>query len=215
LIRKSGLCFRRRSFYTIFILTAAALLTAHAGLAHAPQSASAASSGELLLTLDADKSEFHWTLDTTLHTVHGTFKFKRGELRLNPASGVAKGEILVPATSADSGNEGRDKKMHKDVLESSQFQEILFTVDRVEGKVAPSGSSNVMLHGTMKLHGVDHEFGAPVQAEITGDHWKATAKFTIPFLKWGLKNPSTWLLKVKPDVDVDLTLTGTLKSAPQ
>src|SRR5262249_34352278 len=72
--------------------------------------------GELLLKLDPDKSEFHWTLDTTLHTVHGTFKFKSGELRINPSSGVASGEILVPATSAESGNDGRDKKMHKDVL---------------------------------------------------------------------------------------------------
>lgn len=192
---------------------AVALFLSTGALATSPAGRSAASpSDELLLKLDPEKSEFHWTLDTTLHTVHGTFKFKRGELQLNPQSGSAKGEILVPATSAESGNDGRDKKMHKDVLESAQFQEILFVVDHVEGKVAPSGPSNVMLHGVMKLHGVDHEFGAPIQAEITGDHWKATSKFTIPFLKWGLKNPSNWLLKVKPDVNVELTLTGTVKS---
>jgi len=167
----------------------------------------------LLLTLDPDKSEFRWTVDTTLHTVHGTFKFKSGELRVNPDSGAAKGEILVPATSADSGNDGRDKKMHNDVLESAKFQEIVFVVDRIEGKVAASGSSSVMLHGTMKLHGADHEFGAPVQAEITGDHFKATSKFVIPFIKWGLKNPGNWLLKVKPDVNVELSLSGTVKPA--
>jgi len=196
------------------LLGAVGLAGARFALAHgAPVQASANSAGELLLKLDADKSEFHWTLDTTLHTVHGTFKFKNGELRVNPNSGAASGEIVVPATSGESGNDGRDKKMHKDVLESAQYPDIFFKVDHVEGKVASSGSSNVMLHGTMTLHGTDHEFGAPVQAEITGDHWKATSKFTIPFLKWGLKNPSNWLLKVKPDVDVELTLTGTLKSA--
>jgi len=178
-----------------------------------PQSPPAPEGGELLLKLDPDKSEFHWTLDTTLHTVHGTFKFKSGELRINPNSGVASGEILVPATSAESGNDGRDKKMHKDVLESARYQDILFKVDHVEGKVVPSGASNVLLRGTMTLHGTDHDFGAPVQAEITGDQWKATSKFVIPFIKWGLKNPSNWLLKVKPDVNVELTLTGTLKAA--
>ena len=197
-----------------FFLYASLFLAIGVAASPLPQAAAPLSANELLLALDPDKSEFHWTLDTTLHTVHGNFKFKSGELRLNPASGAASGEILVPATSAESGNEGRNKKMHKDVLESAKFQEILFVVDRVEGKVAPSGPSNVMLHGTMKLHGADHEFGAPVQAEITGDHWKATSKFTIPFLKWGLKNPSTWLLKVKPDVDVELTLTGTVKPVP-
>jgi len=206
---------KRQTFVLVFLLLLAAGLAGvrftptHGALAQA----AASSAGDLLLKLDIDKSEFHWTLDTTLHTVHGSFKFKSGELRLNPDSGVASGKILVPATSGESGNDGRDKKMHKDVLESAQYPEILFKVDQIEGKVAASGRSNVMLHGTMTLHGKDHEFGAPVQAEISGDHWKATSKFIIPFLKWGLKNPSNWLLKVKPDVDVELTLTGTLKPA--
>jgi polyisoprenoid-binding protein YceI len=197
---------------SLLVLIAAWFLVAGIFVLRAPRALAYPPADELLLTLDPDKSEFHWTLDSTLHTVHGTFKFKRGELRLNPTSGTARGEILVSATSADSGNEGRDKKMHKDVLESAQFQEILFTADRVEGKVAASGPCSVLLHGTMKLHGADHEFGAPVEAEITADHWKATSKFVIPFIKWGLKNPSTWILKVKPDVNVELTMTGTLKA---
>lgn len=206
---------KRRPFLLAFLLlTAAGFAASGFALAPvAPTQAAANPVGELRLRLDPDKSEFHWTLDTSLHTVHGTFKFKNGELRVNPNSGVASGEILVPATSGESGNDGRDKKMHKDVLESTKYPDILFKVDHVEGKVAPSGASNVMLHGTIILHGKDHEFGAPVQAEITGDHWKATSKFTIPFLKWGLKNPSNWLLKVKPDVDVELTLSGTLQPA--
>ena len=194
------------------ILLAFALLAIGAVAAHTPQLRAERPAEELLLTLDPDKSECHWTLGTSLHAVHGTFKFKSGKLRVNPDSGTARGEILVPATSGESGNEGRDKKMHKDVLESAQYQDISFNVDRVEGKLAAKGSSSVLLHGTMKLHGADHEFGAPVQAEITGDHWKATSKFIIPFLKWGLKNPSNWFLKVKPDVEVELTVTGTLQA---
>jgi hypothetical protein len=179
----------------------------------AAQASTAAKSAELQAALDPDKSELHWTLGTTLHTVHGTFKFKGGEVHLDPNSGTASGEVVVAATSSESGNDDRDKKMHTDVLESPRFQDIIFKADRVEGKVAPSGSSNVMLHGTFNLHGADHEFGIPLQLELTGDRWKGTAKFTIPFLKWGLKNPSNWLLKVKPDVDLEATIAGSLKTA--
>ena len=202
---------RSRALLLLFVV---ALLAIGGAAARAAQSSAIAAGSELLLGLNADKSEIHWTLDTTLHTVHGTFKFKSGELRLDPNSGKASGTIVVAATSGDSGNEGRDKKMHGEVLESAHYQDIVFKVDRVEGKVAPTGSSSVMLHGVLTLHGAEHEFGLPIQAELTGDHWKATAKFSIPFLKWGLKNPSTWILKVKPDVNLEAEITGTLKPAP-
>jgi polyisoprenoid-binding protein YceI len=195
------------------LLCAFLLLAIGVAAARVPQTPATAPGSELTLSLDADKSEVHWTLDTSLHTVHGTFKFKSGQLQFDPNSGKASGEIVVAATSGDSGNEGRDKKMHGDVLESSRFQDIIFKADRVEGKVAASGNSNVLVHGILTLHGAGHEFGVPVQAELTGDHWKATTKFTIPFLQWGLKNPSNWLLKVKPDVNLEITMTGSLKSS--
>ena len=195
------------------LLCAFLLLAIGVAAARVSQAPAAAPGSELTLALDADKSEIHWTLDTTLHTVHGTFKFKSGRLQFDPNSGRASGEIVVAATSGESGNDGRDKKMHGDVLESPRYQDIIFKVDRVEGKVAPSGNSNVLVHGVLTLHGTDHEFGVPVQADLTGDHWKATTKFAVPFLKWGLKNPSTWLLKVKPDVNLEITMTGSLKSS--
>jgi polyisoprenoid-binding protein YceI len=199
------------------VLAVFSLLAAPEGVTREPgiaQATAAAPSNELVLALDPDKSEIHWTLDSSVHTVHGTFKFKRGELRLNPNSGSASGEIVVAATSGDSGNEGRDKKMHKDVLESARFQDIIFKPDRVEGKVAATGTSSVMVHGILTLHGTDHEFGVPVQAELSAGQWKATAKFIIPFIKWGLKNPSNFFLKVKPDVNIEATMTGKLKGAP-
>jgi polyisoprenoid-binding protein YceI len=199
------------------LLAAFSLLVAAKGMTREPgiaQATAAAPSNELVLAVDPEKSEVHWTLDSSLHAVHGTFKFMRGELRLDPNSGKASGEIVVAATSGDSGNEGRDKKMHKDVLESARFQDIVFKPDRVEGKVAATGTSNVMVHGILTLHGTDHEFGVPVQAELSAGQWKATAKFIIPFIKWGLKNPSNFLLKVKPDVNIEATMSGKRKDAP-
>jgi hypothetical protein len=40
------------------------------------------------------------------------------------------------------------------------------------------------------------------------DHWTATLHFTIPYVKWGMKNPSALLLRV--DESIDIAAAGTL-----
>ena len=170
---------------------------------------------ELTLTVDAGQSAIHWTLDSSLHTVHGTFVLKRGTVRFNPASGAASGEIVADATSGKSGNDSRDKKMHQDVLESAKYSEVVFRPDRVDspsGPVSAQGPWNVNIHGVFVLHGTEHELSIPAQGEFAGDHWKGTAKFSVPFIAWGLKNPSNFLLKVNPAVDVELDMSGSLQS---
>jgi len=170
---------------------------------------------EIVVRLDPTQSKVHWTLDTTLHTVHGTFALKKGTMHLVPASGKASGEVVVDATSGNSGNDGRDKKMHKEVLESGRYAEVIFRPDRVEGKIAPQGAFTVRVHGLFVLHGSEHELTVPVQAELTGDHWSGSAKFSVPFVDWGLKNPSSFFNKVNHAVEIELELKGSLQNAAQ
>ena len=176
----------------------------------APQSAATS----LVFTIDPAQSGVHWTLGSSLHTVHGTFALKRGSLQWDPATGKASGEIVVDAASGQSGNDGRDKKMHKEVLESWKFGEIIFRPDSITGKLQTQGDATVKIHGTFVLHGIEHELTVPARADLSGDHWTASAKFGIPFIEWGLKNPSTWLLKVDHSVDVELELKGTVPTQP-
>lgn len=175
-----------------------------------------ANPGAITLKLDAAQSQINWTLGSTLHTVHGTFAIKSGSLQLNPESGNASGEFVADATSGNSGNDGRDKKMHKEILESGKYDQVIFRPTHVEGKVAAQGTSNVQLRGKILLHGSEHEIVVPVQAEITGDRWKGSAKFSIPYVQWGLKSPNTFLLKADPAVEIELELSGTVQapSAP-
>jgi polyisoprenoid-binding protein YceI len=148
-----------------------------------------------------------FTLGGTLHTVHGSFKLKRGAIRFDPSTGKIGGEAVVDATSGESDNEGRDRRMHDNVLESARYPEIVFTPDRVEGVVARQGASQVEVHGIFRIHGAEHEVMLPVHVEmtLTADA-RATAKihFTIPYVKWGLKNPSTLFLRVSDKVDIDI-----------
>jgi len=172
--------------------------------------------GSQVFTIDPVQSSVHWTLGSSLHTVHGSFALKSGRLQVDPATGKASGEIIVDATSGESGNDGRDKKMHKEVLESGKFGEIVFRPDSITGKIETPGDATIQIHGTFVLHGSEHELAVPAQANLSGDHWTGSAKFGIPFIEWGLKNPGTWLLKVEHSVNVELELKGTVQtqSAP-
>jgi polyisoprenoid-binding protein YceI len=173
------------------------------------QTPAATTRKESVLSLDPGQSKLHFTLGTTLHTVHGTFALKRGTLRFAP-DGKASGEIVADAVSGESGDSGRDKKMHKDVLESARFGEVIFHPDHVAGAIPAKGPVTAELHGTLELHGSIHELTVPVQAEISGDHWTGTGTFKVPYVDWGLKSPSNFFLKADPVVDVELELAGTV-----
>jgi polyisoprenoid-binding protein YceI len=102
--------------------------------------------------------------------------------------------------------------MHNEILESGKFPDVIFRPSQIEGKVASSGSSDVKVHGTFELHGNSHEIVVPVHAEMNGASWKGTGKFDVPYIQWGLKNPSNFLLKVQPVVNVELEMAGSVKS---
>ncbi len=202
---------RRRCVLGGLLLSGGVLLSASA-TRRMPVAPTNVGAKEIVLALDASQSKVHWTLGTTLHTVHGTFALKRGTVRIEPENGKASGEIVADATSGESGDQGRDKKMNKDVLESARYTEVVFRPDRVEGKVPATGLFTVLLHGTFTLHGAEHELMVPVEADLTADHWKGTAKFRIPYVEWGLKSPSNFFLKADPVVDIELELTGGLQN---
>jgi polyisoprenoid-binding protein YceI len=152
------------------------------------------------LRIDPAQTQVEFTLGAVLHTVHGTFRLKRGEMSFDPATG----ELVVDATSAQSGNDARDKDMHKKVLESDRYPEIVFRPDRVVGKVAAQGPSQVRLHGIFSMHGAEHEIEIPAEVEAAGGQYRATVKFSVPFVEWGMKDPSTLFLRVDKRVDITI-----------
>jgi polyisoprenoid-binding protein YceI len=167
-------------------------------------------SQQIDLKLDPAKTSVKFSLDAALHTVHGTFQAKPGALQFDPASGQISGAILVDAKSGVTGNGMRDRKMHKDVLESERYPEISFLPDRIDGAVPRPGKSSVNVHGVFRIHGVEREITVPAQVEMAADLWSAVVHFTIPYAKWGMKNPSTLFLRVNDAVEIELAASGTL-----
>ena len=173
----------------------------------------AARAQQMILELDPSKTRVEFTLDAFLHTVHGTMRLTQGKIEFDPATGMATGRMVVDARSAATANEGRDNKMHKEVLESQKYPEITFTPTQVQGSVASQGKSQVQLRGIIGLHGREQEITTPVDVQITGDEWTGETTFLVPYVKWGLKNPSTLFLRVKDTVSLTVRAAGRLSAA--
>jgi len=48
---------------------------------------------------------------------------------------------------------------------------------------------------------------------LAGDQLTAATNFVVPYVEWGLKNPSTFILKVSDKVDIDIHASGHLTNA--
>jgi polyisoprenoid-binding protein YceI len=176
-------------------------------------SAAAAPPQQQTLNLDPAHTEVHYTVDSTFHTVHGTFRLKSGSIQFDPAGGMASGQIVVDASSGDSGTKSRDHKMTKEILEADKYSEIVFTPQQMKGTLAPSGQSQIQLDGTITLHGQQHPLTLNVQANVQGNALSADTSFVIPYIQWGLKNPSAFLLRVSDKVDIHIHAVGQIQTA--
>lgn len=165
---------------------------------------------ERVFQINPTRSEVDFTLADVLHTVHGRFQLKSGVLRFDPATGVASGELVVDATTGESGSNARDKKMKKDILETQKFPDIIFTPQKVIGSVAANGGSQVQMQGVMTLHGGAHPMTLVVPVQVNGDAATALVHFDVPYEQWGLKNPSTLFLRVSNTVQIDVHAVGTI-----
>ena len=163
---------------------------------------------ELRLQFTPANTSIKFTLGDILHTIHGSFELKRGNVEYDFGDGGVRGILLVDATSGQSGNRSRDRRMHKDILETAKFSEFVFRPDHVEGKVLTGGLSTIQVHGILSIHGADHELTMPIRVQVFPDHWVADTHFTIPYVKWGIKNPSTFFLRVSESVEIDVHATG-------
>ncbi len=162
---------------------------------------------DTVLELNPAKSEIGFTVTDTLHTVHGTFKLKRGSIRFDPETGKASGEIVIDVPSGASGSGMRDKRMQKEILESQKYPEAVFVPDRVDGRL---GQPEADVHGRINIHGADHELTLHFKVVAEGGQYAVSTHFTIPYVQWGMKNPSNFLLKVGDQVEMEIKATASL-----
>jgi polyisoprenoid-binding protein YceI len=168
---------------------------------------------ETVVRFEPAGSTIGFTLGATMHTVHGTFKLKSGEIHVDPATGKASGAIVVDATSGDSGDSSRDHNMHANVIESAKFPEIVFSPARITASaghtiaesLAGKGTSQLQAAGTFTLHGQPHDMTLNLAVENNGNgSLRISTDFPVPYVKWGLKSPNTFLLRVSDTVQLEI-----------
>ena len=165
---------------------------------------------EMTLELDPANTKVDFTLPDVLHTVHGTFTLKSGLIHFNPSNGSASGLVVVDVKSGQSGNNSRDRKMHIEILQSEQYPDATFTPTKMSGPFSPQGSSEIQVEGTFRIHGSDHPITLAIPLQIIGSTANFKTQLVLPYVKWGMKNPSTFVLRVSDRVDLDIAASGHL-----
>lgn len=176
--------------------------------------AGAAAAEPATLTLDPAETTIRFRVPATLHTVRGTLELARGEVRFDTTGGAAAGAVVVDATSADTGNDRRDRNLHTDVLESERFPRIVFRPDRVEVREVRGREADVRVSGTVRIHGGEHELELPVRVRVDGSRAEVETSFEVPFVEWGMEDPSNFLLSVDEVVSVEVEAVGRIEPPP-
>jgi polyisoprenoid-binding protein YceI len=182
---------RARFFYAFLLLAATAALAQ-----------------DVTVQLDPAQSHIDFSLEAVSHTVHGSFHLKTSTLRFDPQNGSASGQLAADATSGASGNNGRDRKMHQQVLESAKYPDIIFEPQHVVGHLPANGSAAMEIAGLLTMHGQTHPITASGPVQVNGDAVTADLKMTVPYQEWGMKNPSALFLRVNKEVEITVHAVG-------
>ena len=177
-------------------------------LALAVMLAPAALAQHQTFAVNPDASEVKMKLNTTHEVVDGTFHIQSGSINFDRTASHLSGVVIVAAGSGKTGNDSRDKKMNKDILKVDQFATVSFAPKAYNGTIAASGDSTIQVSGVFTLLGTAHDLTIPMQIHLDGSKATAKGQFNVPYVQWGLKNPSFMIWKADNDVAMDLNLVG-------
>jgi polyisoprenoid-binding protein YceI len=148
---------------------------------------------ETVYRVNPAKADAGFDLKATLHTVHGQTNQVKGEVRVREeADGVLSlsGTIEIVAATLDTGNSSRDKTMRNDSLAVEQYPVISLQPARYDPK---SGT----LTGALTIRGVTKPTTIAAKLTPQGDRILATGTFDVPWLDFGVPDPSFAIVRVE------------------
>lgn len=160
--------------------------------------------------VNPDGSQVKITLNTTHEVVNGTFHVQSGSIEFDRGAPRMSGSVVVAAGSGNTGNGSRDKRMNKEILKAEQYASVSFEPKSYSGTIATSGDSTIQATGNFTLLGTGHEITIPIVVHVEGTAATAKAHIDVPYVQWGVKDPSFFVWKAEKNVAVDLFLSGQL-----
>jgi polyisoprenoid-binding protein YceI len=162
----------------------------------------------LRLVLDPAATRIRFDVDSTLHRVRGTARLEAGEFRFDRGGGHASGRVVIDARSLETGNGLRDGVLHEDVLESERFPRIVFLPEDVEVLRIEDREADVRVSGRIDIHGSRHPLTIPGRVRVDGERLELEARFQVPYVAWGMRDPGNFLLRVDDVVNVEVEAVG-------
>ena len=159
--------------------------------------------------IDPSTSQVQFVLQG-FHTVHGHFSVSSGDITFDRATGAMSGSVAIAAASGNSNDTLRDKRMDKEELKVKKYPVVTFAPAKFTGMLAQTGSSTIQVKGILTLLGTPHPITVPMTVDIRGADCTARGTFLVPYVEWGLKDPSNFLMHMEKQVTVNLDFKGTL-----
>lgn len=107
--------------------------------------------------------------------------------------------------------------MKREYLEVIKFPVATFEPRLVTGSTGMAfdekfGTQTISVTGNFTLHGASHTMVMKFLVQHDGTQATATTHFLIPYVAWGIKDPSFALVRVEKEVAMDVAAKGTLTS---
>ncbi|MGH9701171.1 MAG: YceI family protein, partial [Candidatus Acidiferrales bacterium] len=67
--------------------------------------------------------------------------------------------------------------------------------------------------GLLTIHGQAHRITFPIKVQMSDKKVTATGRLILPYVRWGMKPPSVFFLKVSKSVQIDITAVGQVRQA--
>ena len=127
-------------------------------------------------------------------TADATFQIVSGEVQGDPANVAATGRVnlMIDATTYDSGSDHRDRKILSSSLETGQYPTITFASTRIGNVnvVAPGAMGTATVTGDLTLHGTTRQISVPVSITMSPDGvFGADGSVTFDYTEYGVKVP--------------------------
>ena len=111
--------------------------------------------------------------------------------------------VKVPLANLDTGMALRNKHMKEKYLEVDKYPNAELAVPKDQLKIPSNGMQKA--NGTFTMHGVTKGKSFSYKVEKDGDGYKVEGWFSINITEHGIAEPGYLGVKVKPDVDVDVS----------
>ena len=106
-----------------------------------------------------------------------------------------------------------ERTMHENILEVSEYPEIVYECSKMAAAKVGEGQFTVTLNGDLTMHGTTHSLSIPARVSLDGDVLRSFGTFSLCQTDFGLRLASVagGALKVKDELKFSFNVVGRKK----